>query len=283
MHYVIGDVHGCYDEMIAMITNIEKIDKDAQFIFTGDFVDRGNKVKETLDWVMNNITANGKYQSVKGNHEDMLIDWYNIYKKEYKYYRIPKTYFDFDKLAETLKFNQVTAYIEKMRSLPDIIIKNINDEEFHIVHAWDRGDYYQKAGYTDKKIAEDRLWNRDEENNLMDKNIDFIIIHGHTPTILCEAFIGYDYNDDVFFSHSGEVLKKKYSYNVDCGCTFGKNAKLYGIKENICKLASLCLETKDVYYIIPETLNFIKEKAFDLCPFGVMYSEENDYELKNNV
>ena len=80
MHYVIGDVHGCYDEMMAMIQNIEKEDKDAVFYFTGDFVDRGTKVVETLNWMLENISNDGKYQSVKGNNEDMLINWYIIYK-----------------------------------------------------------------------------------------------------------------------------------------------------------------------------------------------------------
>lgn len=260
MNYVIGDVHGCYDEMMAMIQNIEQRDKDAIFYFTGDFVDRGPKVVETLNWVLENISNDGKYQSVKGNHEDMLVDWYNAYKHEYKYYRIPPTKYDFSKIAETLTYKEVTAYIEKMQTLPDIIIKHINNEEFHIVHAWDRGNFYIDAGYTDKNIKYDRLWNRDEEYNMMGENIDFTIIHGHTPTIFEEAFICYE--NKYCKSNLGKVLKKKYSYNIDCGCVY------YQYNENplakLCKLAAICLETKDIYYIIPKTLDFIKDRAIDL-------------------
>ena len=61
MHYVIGDVHGCYDEMMLLLQKIEKSDSEAQFIFVGDFIDRGPKVWDVLAWAMENITEDGKY------------------------------------------------------------------------------------------------------------------------------------------------------------------------------------------------------------------------------
>ena len=60
MHYVIGDVHGCYDEMMTLIKKIESMDSEAQICFVGDFIDRGPKVWETLCWAMDNITEKGK-------------------------------------------------------------------------------------------------------------------------------------------------------------------------------------------------------------------------------
>ena len=50
MHYVIGDVHGCYDELAALLTIIERKDKAARFILLGDLIDRGPKVWEVLYW-----------------------------------------------------------------------------------------------------------------------------------------------------------------------------------------------------------------------------------------
>ena len=79
MHYCIGDVHGCYDEMIALIDKIKRKDQDARFYFVGDFVDRGPKVWETIEWVMNNVTLDGEFQSVQGNHEQMVMQWYIEY------------------------------------------------------------------------------------------------------------------------------------------------------------------------------------------------------------
>lgn len=54
MHYAIGDVHGCYDELMALLKTIEERDADARYIFVGDFIDRGPKVWETLMWAMDN-------------------------------------------------------------------------------------------------------------------------------------------------------------------------------------------------------------------------------------
>ena len=45
MHYVIGDVHVCYDELMLLLQKIEAKDKDARYIFVGDFIDRGKQVK----------------------------------------------------------------------------------------------------------------------------------------------------------------------------------------------------------------------------------------------
>ena len=49
MHYVIGDIHGCYQDMIALLNKIESQDQDAQIIFVGDFIDRGPDVDKVLE------------------------------------------------------------------------------------------------------------------------------------------------------------------------------------------------------------------------------------------
>ena len=71
MHYVIGDVHGCYDELMRLLQKIEEKDNDAIIYFVGDLIDRGPKVWEVLNWAMEHITPDGKYRSVRGNHEEL--------------------------------------------------------------------------------------------------------------------------------------------------------------------------------------------------------------------
>ena len=73
MHYVIGDIHGCYQDMIALLNKIESQDQDAQIIFVGDFIDRGPDVDKVLDWCLENITLDGKYKAVRGNHEQICL------------------------------------------------------------------------------------------------------------------------------------------------------------------------------------------------------------------
>ena len=38
MKYIIGDVHGCYDTLMALIA---KLPEDAEIVFVGDLIDRG--------------------------------------------------------------------------------------------------------------------------------------------------------------------------------------------------------------------------------------------------
>lgn len=50
-HYVIGDVHGCYEDFLLLKEKIEKRDPEATIILTGDFFDRGPEVWEMLGWL----------------------------------------------------------------------------------------------------------------------------------------------------------------------------------------------------------------------------------------
>lgn len=64
---IIGDVHGCYEELLMLIG---KLPKDIEQIYTtGDLIDRGIGSKEVIQYCIENSII-----SVKGNHEDMFID-----------------------------------------------------------------------------------------------------------------------------------------------------------------------------------------------------------------
>ena len=75
-HYVIGDVQGCYDELIAL-TNKIKFDPDKdKLIFAGDLVNRGTKSLEVLNFCIKNKKS---IKAVLGNH-----DLYLLYLIEHK-------------------------------------------------------------------------------------------------------------------------------------------------------------------------------------------------------
>ena len=119
MHYVIGDVHGCLNEMLLLIGKIESKDPDAEFIFVGDFIDRGEQVWETYLWVKENITENGKFRSVRGNHEQMAIDWmkdYMVWLQGKNIFGEPPYYFDFDR---ALYANRNPEIIRKENFCPE--------------------------------------------------------------------------------------------------------------------------------------------------------------------
>jgi protein phosphatase len=81
---IIGDVHGCYDELSALLAKLGYVpDGDGasatlrpppgrKAVFLGDLVDRGPKIAEVLELVMSMVGA-GHALCVPGNHETKLL------------------------------------------------------------------------------------------------------------------------------------------------------------------------------------------------------------------
>ena len=79
---IIGDVHGCYDELVALLRNLGhevdpaaatvRITSGRKLLFLGDLVDRGPKTPDVLRLVMNAV-ASGTALCVPGNHDVKLM------------------------------------------------------------------------------------------------------------------------------------------------------------------------------------------------------------------
>lgn len=76
---IIGDVHGCFDELVDLLRRLgHRVDgkrlevrPGRQVVFVGDLVDRGPKVAEVLELVMD-AAGRGAALVVRGNHDDRL-------------------------------------------------------------------------------------------------------------------------------------------------------------------------------------------------------------------
>lgn len=70
----IGDIHGCYDPLKTLINwindNIADYCHNLEYIFVGDYIDRGPSSKEVLDFL---IDLDASKTLLMGNHEDMLL------------------------------------------------------------------------------------------------------------------------------------------------------------------------------------------------------------------
>jgi protein phosphatase len=80
---IIGDVHGCFDELAALLETLgyevsregsptAKHPAERKALFLGDLVDRGPKTPEVLELVMN-MVENGAAMAVPGNHDIKLM------------------------------------------------------------------------------------------------------------------------------------------------------------------------------------------------------------------
>lgn len=70
--FVIGDVHGCYDELRHLLFKARNIHSNALFLFVGDLVNKGPKSAETLGMIRS-LNANGDGYSVRGNHDEVVL------------------------------------------------------------------------------------------------------------------------------------------------------------------------------------------------------------------
>ncbi len=131
-YIVIGDVHGCIDELKTLLAKqkfycnknnliqINQHNKNKSIILLGDFIDKANesKLKETIEFIYNNYYHLNQQQKhlyiVLGNHEDMV---YRYITNDPSLEITPKTIRDREKYYNTV------SLLEKDSSLKEKFIK----------------------------------------------------------------------------------------------------------------------------------------------------------------
>jgi hypothetical protein len=73
MRWIIGDVHGMLRPLEAVVAYVRKLDSEAQFYFTGDYVNRGAESKQVIDFLMRLEGA----RFCRGNHDDAFDEVIN--------------------------------------------------------------------------------------------------------------------------------------------------------------------------------------------------------------
>lgn len=255
--YVVGDIHGCYKEWIVLKHKIESNDKEAKFILIGDIIDRGEQVCDMLRWAMKNISQNGKYQMVMGNHEKMKINWWKqccepyfnsgiemldtVEQVENSDILVDNYGYAYYFLLEKKGFKSIHKTIKWFETLPYYKDLIINNNRFIIAHGNVTSDKVDKnlncikSNLTEEE-KEGILWDRSTDEFKAIKNAK--LIYGHTPTILNEA---YDYRVPATDRHYGKVYFGMNRINVDCGIA-------YKHKENA-NLAALRLDDLKEFYV----------------------------------
>lgn len=72
--FIIGDIHGCYDELIELTENIGLKDDDL-LIALGDIVDRGNKSKEVYEYFLNRPNSIVLIGNHERKHQNRILNY----------------------------------------------------------------------------------------------------------------------------------------------------------------------------------------------------------------
>src|SRR5215207_6645738 len=73
---IVGDVHGCYNELTALVLSVGLGESD-RLVAVGDLVTKGEKSREVLELFMNDA----RFSSVVGNHDRALLEYWKGERK----------------------------------------------------------------------------------------------------------------------------------------------------------------------------------------------------------
>ncbi|MCC6745445.1 MAG: serine/threonine protein phosphatase [Acidobacteria bacterium] len=175
--YVIGDVHGRYSQLTALLREVPcDLSKD-KLVFLGDLIDRGAQIKEVVSEVLRLRNEHPNVVTLRGNHEQMLLDCV-----------------DFGDLSWLIPENggqdtiaQYGCPLHEIDELEDIVIPDDHLEFFREMPLYHEDDLaiYVHAGLVEETPLEDV----DEDVLLWSRDFSFymhyagkLCFFGHTPT-----------------------------------------------------------------------------------------------------
>ena len=195
--FAIGDIHGCPDELRAILKAIAPVRGDT-IVFVGDYVDRGPSARDVVEMALDLEKGPAECVFLKGNHEDMMMS----------YLGRPGNY------GESFLFNGGIATLDSYglreddlenaaERLPDTHMDFMSRlavsylrPPYLFVHAG-----IQPTRQLEEQQTEDMLWIR-QEFIFNPHRIDATVVFGHTPM-------------------RGVMIDLPYKLGIDTGLVYG--------------------------------------------------------------
>ncbi len=71
----IGDIHGCYAKLGSLMEKVNLNPGKDALVFIGDYIDRGDRAKDVVDYLIELKKRVPSTVFLLGNHEHMLLDY----------------------------------------------------------------------------------------------------------------------------------------------------------------------------------------------------------------
>lgn len=180
----IGDIHGDFDKLLAVVDSVQPTQDDT-VVFLGDYIDRGPKIVETLDYIIDFKERFPNTVLLQGNHEEMMFDAkysdYDDYDALQMWYRNGGD----ETLQQVMEAGKQISYYAEWLFRNTEMFKVIETEynTYYFSHAgWDVHKYL--AHQVEKPDYGTLIWSRKHVMfpKIAEKNwIDGIAVFGHTP------------------------------------------------------------------------------------------------------
>jgi len=234
--FIIGDVHGCYKTLMALV---KQLPKDAKLVFVGDLIDRGSDSQKVIEFVRKN-----NHLCVMGNHELTMRDEgvkvmkdpkeiaTNRWTDKKQNYGGLETLISYRKLKTIFGFSNPTKMykddIEWIKSLPTYLefpdLKDANERYLVVTHSTVHDQWYNRVypngtkerSEFDQKVLFSRV-------TIPKDNTDIFNVFGHTPVAL--------------------PVVTEYFANIDTGCVYSYPNR----KHSLGILTALEFPSKKIY------------------------------------
>ncbi len=226
--FAITDVHGCLQTLEALVWEQIQLQPEDQLFFLGDYIDRGPSSGGVIDFILQLQAQGYPVYALRGNHEQTLLDDYELHDGE----RFKVVMTKFKKTPDLLnEFGELRIrYLEFCRSLPYYI----DTGDFYLVHAG--FDFGAENTFEEWHAM---LWIRKHFPPPLSK-LQMIammdtprrIVHGHTPHGISEI-LNRAKNQDIILP-------------LDNGCVFGGVARGKFTVNELGRLCALNLDTFEV-------------------------------------
>ncbi|MBA4394226.1 MAG: serine/threonine protein phosphatase, partial [Desulfobacca sp.] len=71
----VGDIHGCYPKLVSLMEKVKINPEKDRVVFIGDYIDRGDRSKEVVDYLIEFKKEVPSTVFLLGNHEHMLLEY----------------------------------------------------------------------------------------------------------------------------------------------------------------------------------------------------------------
>jgi len=200
--FIVGDLHGCYDELSKLMTYVKFDPKKDRLFSTGDLIDKGPKSSECLS-----LLNEPWFFSVLGNNEDSLLTKIKFNETE------QNSELTSEKL-EIIKNGE--QYLDKILDMPLIYeVEHLLYEKIYILHGEILPEHLDDVDSEKNKKEYDRYFNSMKKFDFSQPILNFIEKNRNTTLdynlkqkmIWSRKFISSFYKD-----HKDEINNGDYSF-----------------------------------------------------------------------
>jgi serine/threonine protein phosphatase 1 len=207
--FAIGDIHGCVDELTAVLTAIAPARGDT-VVFVGDYIDRGPAACEVVNLLLELRQGHADYVFLKGNHEDMMLSFLGLpghYGESFLLNGGAPTLESYG-VSEAAAINAIErippGHIDFLRTLATSYLH----PPYLFVHAG-----ISPLRQLEEQSVEDMLWIR-QEFIFNPHQLDATVVFGHTPMRAVMVDLPYKLGIDTGLVYGGKLTCIEFNEGV---------------------------------------------------------------------